>query len=83
LTEVVINAVGFGLTMQEGDEEATPNTIAEVSATSPVTWGNSAWGYGVYGNQPVTTLAMSMQEGDLDPAQMYHGNWKCCSNVYR
>ena len=67
-SEVVINAVGFGLTMQEGDEVATPNTIAEVSATSAVTWGNSAWGYGVYGNQQVTTLAMSMQEGDLDPA---------------
>jgi hypothetical protein len=67
-SEVVINAVGFGLTMQEGDEVATPNTIAEVSATSAVTWGNSAWGYGVYGNQQVTTLAMSMQEGDVDPA---------------
>jgi hypothetical protein len=66
--EVVINAVGFGLTMQEGDETATPNTIAEVSSLSPVTWGNSAWGYGVYGNQPVTTLAMSMQEGNVDPA---------------
>jgi hypothetical protein len=66
--EIVINATGFGLTMQEGDETATPNTIAEVSSLSPVTWGNSAWGYGVYGNQPVTTLAMSMQEGDLDPA---------------
>jgi hypothetical protein len=66
--EVVINATGFGLTMQEGDEVATPNTIAEVSATSAVTWGNSAWGYGVYGNQQVTTLAMSMQEGDVDPA---------------
>jgi hypothetical protein len=67
-SEVVINAVGFGLTMQEGDEEATPNTIATVSSLSPVTWGNAAWGYGVYGNQPVTTLAMSMQEGNVDPA---------------
>jgi hypothetical protein len=67
-SEVVINAVGFGLTMQEGDEEATPNTIAEISSLSPVTWGNSAWGYGVYGNQPVTTLAMSMNEGTVDPA---------------
>jgi hypothetical protein len=28
----------------------------------------TAWGYGVWGNQPVTTLAMSMQEGNLDPA---------------
>ena len=68
-SEVVINAVGFGLTMQEGDEEATPNTIAEVSATSTATWnGNFAWGYGVWGNQQVTTLAMSMQEGNTDPA---------------
>jgi hypothetical protein len=67
-SEVVINAVGFGLTMQEGEEVADANTIAEVSSLSPVTWGNSAWGYGVYGNQPVTTLAMSMQEGNVDPA---------------
>ena len=68
-SEVVINAVGFGLTMQEGDEEATPNTIAEVSATSTATWnGNFAWGYGVWGNEPITTLAMSMQEGNTDPA---------------
>jgi hypothetical protein len=66
--EIVINVVGFGLTMQEGEEVADANTIATVSAESPVTWGNAAWGYGVYGNQPVTTLAMSMQEGDLDPA---------------
>lgn len=67
-SEVVINATGFGMAMQEGDEVADANTIAEVSATSAVTWGNSAWGYGVYGNQQVTTLAMSMQEGDVDPA---------------
>jgi hypothetical protein len=66
--EIVINATGFELTMQEGEEVADANTIATVSAESPVTWGNAAWGYGVYGNQPVTTLAMSMQEGDLDPA---------------
>jgi hypothetical protein len=66
--EVVINVVGFGLTIQEGEEVADANTIATVSAESPVTWGNAAWGYGVYGNQPVTTLAMSMQEGDVDPA---------------
>jgi hypothetical protein len=68
-SEVVINAIGFGLTMQEGDETSDANTIATVSATSASTWnGNFAWGYGVYGNQPVTTLAMSMQEGNVDPA---------------
>ena len=66
--EAVVDVTGIAMSMQEGDEVATPNTIAEVSSLSPVTWGNSAWGYGVYGNQPVTTLAMSMQEGNLDPA---------------
>jgi len=67
--EVVINAVGFGLTMQEGDETSDANTIATVSATSASTWnGNFAWGYGVWGNEQITTLAMSMQEGNVDPA---------------
>jgi hypothetical protein len=67
--EVVINVVGFGLTIQEGEEVADANTIATVSATSAATWnGNFAWGYGVWGNEQVTTLAMSMQEGDVDPA---------------
>jgi hypothetical protein len=51
--------------MQEGDETPDANTIAQVSATSAATWnGNFAWGYGVWGNQQVTTLAMSMQEGN-------------------
>ena len=68
-SEVVINAVGFGLTMQEGDETSDANTIATVSATSASTWnGNFAWGYGVWGNEPITNLAMSMQEGNVDPA---------------
>ena len=67
--EAVVDVTGIAMSMQEGDEEATPNTIAEVSATSAATWnGNFAWGYGVWGNQQVTTLAMSMQEGNLDPA---------------
>jgi len=44
-------------------------TIAEVSATSAVPWGHSNWGYGVYGNQQVNTLVMSMQENfsGVDP----------------
>jgi hypothetical protein len=66
--EVVINVVGFGLTIQEGEEVADANTIATVSANLLLLGGNSAWGYGVCGNEPVTTLAMSMQEGDVDPA---------------
>jgi hypothetical protein len=57
------------MSMQEGDETPDANTIAQVSATSAATWnGNFAWGYGVWGNQQVTTLAMSMQEGNTDPA---------------
>jgi hypothetical protein len=50
-SEVVINAVGFGLTMQEGDEVATdPNTIAQVSATSAATWnGKLLLGVMVFG----------------------------------
>ena len=67
--EAVVDVTGIAMSMQEGDEEATPNTIATVSATSASTWnGNFAWGYGVWGNEQITTLAMSMQEGNVDPA---------------
>ena len=67
--EAVVNVTGIAMSMQEGDETPEANTIAQVSATSAATWnGNFAWGYGVWGNQPITTLAMSMQEGTTDPA---------------
>jgi hypothetical protein len=63
--EAVVNVTGIAMSMQEGDETPEANTIAQVSATSAATWnGNFAWGYGVWGNQQVTTLAMSMQEGN-------------------
>ena len=67
-SEVVINAVGFGLTMQEGEEVADANTIAEVSSTVPSYYGSGQWGVGVYGNQQTETLAMSMLEGSADAA---------------
>jgi len=67
-SEVVINAVGFGLTMQEGEEVADANTIAEVSSTVPSYYGFGQWGSGVYGNQQTETLAMSMLEGSADAA---------------
>ena len=67
--EAVVNVTGIAMSMQEGDETPEANTIAQVSATSAATWnGNFAWGYGVWGNEQVTTLAMSMQEGTTDPA---------------
>ena len=58
----------MAMTMNDGTANLDANTIVEVSATSAQTWGNSAWGYGVYGNQQVDTLTMGMQEGDVDPA---------------
>jgi hypothetical protein len=66
--EAVVDPTGQELTANDGTADLDANTIAEVSATSAVTWGNSAWGYGVYGNQQVDTLTMGMQEGDVDPA---------------
>jgi hypothetical protein len=67
--EAIVNPTGQELTANDGTAVLDANTIAEVSATSAATWnGNFAWGYGVWGNEQVTTLAMSMQEGDVDPA---------------
>ena len=67
-SEVVFNATGFEMSMQEGDETATPNTIAEISSTVPSYYGFGQWGAGIYGNQPTETLAMSMLEGSADAA---------------
>jgi len=67
--EAVVDVTGEELTANDGSAELDANTIVEVSATSAATWnGNYAWGFGVYGNQQVTTLGMSMQEGNVDPA---------------
>ena len=67
--EAIVDPTGQELTANDGSAELDANTIVEVSATSAATWnGNYAWGFGVYGNQQVTTLAMSMQEGNVDPA---------------
>jgi len=67
--EAVVNVTGQELTANDGTADLVANTIAEVSATSASTWGyKSSWGFGVYGNQQITTLATSMQEGNLDPA---------------
>jgi len=67
--EAIVDPTGQELTANDGSAEFDANTIAEVSATSAATWnGNYAWGSGAYGNEQITTLAMSMQEGDVDPA---------------
>ena len=67
--EAIVDPTGQELTANDGTADLDANTIAEVSATSASSWGyKSAWGFGVYGNQQITTLAMAMQEGDVDPA---------------
>ena len=67
--EAIVDPTGQELTANDGSAKFDANTIAEISATSAATWnGNYAWGFGAYGNQQVTTLAMSMQEGNVDPA---------------
>jgi hypothetical protein len=66
--EAIVDPTGQELTANDGTANLDANTIVEISAESAVTWGNSAWGYGVFGNQPVTTLAMATNEGDVDPA---------------
>ena len=68
---IILNDVSasMAMTMNDGTADLDANTIAEVSATSASTWnGSYAWGSGAYGNEQITTLAMSMQEGDVDPA---------------
>ena len=61
---------GISMSVNLGTVVADNITIAEVSAKSASTWGNSSWGFGVYGNQPVNTLVMAMSENfsGADPA---------------
>jgi len=66
----VVDALGQELVMALGSAVGDANTIVEVSAKSPAAWGNSNYGFGVYGNQPVNTLVMAMSENfsGVDPA---------------
>ena len=67
--EAIVDPTGQELTANDGTANLDANTIAEVSATSASSWGyKSAWGFGVYGNQQITTLAMAVQENNVDPA---------------
>ena len=67
--EAIVDPTGQELTANDGTADLDANTIAEVSATSASSWGyKSSWGFGVYGNQQIDTLVMSMQENNVDPA---------------
>jgi hypothetical protein len=46
--EAIVNPTGQELTANDGTANLDANTIVEISAESAVTWGNSAWGYGVW-----------------------------------
>ena len=65
----VVSTGSFPMSIALGTAIGDNITIAEISATSAVTWGNSNWGFGVYGNQQVNTLVMSMLENfsGVDP----------------
>ena len=66
----VITTGSLPMTIALGTAIGDNITIAEISAQSASTWGlKSSWGFGVYGNQQVNTLVMSMQENfsGVDP----------------
>jgi len=68
--EAVVDVTGFAMSMQEGDEISEANTIATVSAISTLGWNSDRQPYSelAWGDATATTLAMSMLEGDIDPA---------------
>ena len=66
----VINTGSLPMTIALGTAIGDNITIAEISAKSASTWGlKSSWGFGVYGNQQINTLTMSMLENfsGVDP----------------
>jgi len=59
----VINTGSLPMTIALGTAIGDNITIAEISAQSPSVWGfKSSWGFGVYGNQLINSLTMSMLE---------------------
>ena len=66
----VVNVSSSPMSISLGTAIGDNITLAEVSAASAATWGlKSSWGFGVYGNQQVNTLTMSMLENfsGVDP----------------
>jgi len=63
-----ISLSGELLSANEGTPNLDANTIAEVSTIVPAYWGTETWGYGVWGNEPIETMAMTSDEGTVDPS---------------
>jgi len=64
--EIVV-PTGIQATANLGTAVGDANTIAEISTSIASYWGSSTWGFGKWGNQPVETLAMTSDEGTVDP----------------
>jgi hypothetical protein len=64
----IVSPTGEQLTSNLGTATLDANTIAEVSTTVPSYYGSATWGFGAWGNEPVETLAMTSDEGTVDPS---------------
>lgn len=64
----VVDLSGISLSANLGTAVLDANTIAEVSTTVASYWGSNTWGSGAWGNEPVETLAMTANEGTVDPS---------------
>jgi len=64
----IVDLNGISLSANLGTSVLDANTIAEVSTTVASYWGSSTWGSGVWGNEPIETLAMTADEGTVDPS---------------
>ena len=64
----IVSLTGIAMTANLGTAVLDANTIAEVSTSVPSYWGSSTWGLGVWGNHPIQTLAMTSDEGTVDPS---------------
>ena len=64
----IVTPLGQELTSSLGTATLDANTIAEVSTTVPSYYGSETWGYGAWGNEPIETLAMTSDEGTVDPS---------------
>jgi hypothetical protein len=64
----IVSPLGQELTSSLGTATLDANTIAEVSTIVPSYYGSETWGFGAWGNEPIETLAMTSDEGTVDPS---------------
>ena len=64
----IVSLTGIAMSANLGTAVLDANTIAEVSTSIASYWGSATWGLGVWGNNPTQTLAMTSDEGTVDPS---------------